>query len=425
MGLLVLYVGIGGVAKLSREAGLAWRLGVSQLTDAYSFLATVSTWMVSLWFSVAMVILVPVVARAKLSGNGAELIIFRRELGGVTILLAAVLSLVNYAGALFFIDYGSGFSASTNSLVIDMLPGMSFSVLLGVLVSIHSVWMLASSRHANTLLEAIPPLVFTGVVLVAKLVSPSVLVLATIAGIGIQLFVISRFSEYGGGWPALRFRAIYWKGMGDGLLAMVLGQVVMGLTTLVDQSYVSHLDEGSTTILNYASRYQVLVLAVIAMVVTRATLPVFSRISADDGGRSARMALIWAAGIFVVSGIGAAFIWVLFPLLISSVLGHGQFSEDNVSAVVEVARVGVWQTPFYASAMVLASYVSSTQRYHLLLVSGILALIVKLTGNYWLGHLYGLRGLVAATVMVYAFNFIYFLFLAVRHRRAARYCKDG
>lgn len=424
MGLLVLYVGIGGVAKLSREAALAWRLGVSQLTDAYSFLVTTSTWMVSLWFSVAMVILVPVIARAKLADNDAEYVIFRRELGGLTLASAAAFSIVNYAGILLFTAHGSGFSAHTNSLIIGMLPGMSVSVLLGVLVGIHSVWMLASSRHANTLMEAIPPFVFVGVVLMAESASPSVLVLATLAGIGIQLFVISRLSEYGGGWPTLRFRAIYWKGMGHGLLAMVLGQVVMGLTTLVDQSYASHLDEGSATILNYASRYQVIVLAVIAMVVTRATLPVFSRVSADDNSRSARMALGWAAGIFVVSGVSAAFMWWLFPLLVNSVLGHGQFSAANVSAVVEVARVGVWQTPFYASAMALTSYVSSVQRYHLLLVSGILALVVKVAGNHWLGHLYGLRGLVAATVLVYALNFVYFLALAVRHGRAARHLSN-
>jgi O-antigen/teichoic acid export membrane protein len=53
-------------------------------------------------------------------------------------------------------------------------------------------------------------------------------------------------------------------------------------------------------------------------------------------------------------------------------------------------------------------------------VSGILALVVKLAGNYFLSERYGIRGLAAATVLVYAVNCMYFVVIAIRYRRSAR-----
>jgi hypothetical protein len=149
-------------------------------------------------------------------------------------------------------------------------------------------WMMSGGGNANTLLEGVPSVAILAAVLLIGGIDS--MVWGTLVGVAVQLVCVA--------WPRIRSRDIRapafglsssaWGAFAHGFALVLVGQAIMGVTTLIDQFFAAGLGEGGISSLGYAARIVGLLIGIVAIPVTRATLPVFSRATVDDVRQSSR-----------------------------------------------------------------------------------------------------------------------------------------
>ena len=405
---------VGKIAGAAKEMAVAWRYGVSAEVDAYLFVFNLVSWPVALWFSVLMVVLVPLAARIR-QDTPADLPRFRSELLGVSLLLGAVLTALVYVGLPFVLRSSwAGLPPGTEAIAIGMTPALTLLVPLGVVVALFSAWILAAGRHTNTLLEGVPALVLLIAVLAFPGGGVAPLVWGTVAGVGLQLvslsFPLARRAEIEA--PSFERSSPQWPTFRQGFGIMLVGQALMSVLVIVDQFFAAHIGTGAIAMLGYANRILVLILGLGATAVTRGTLPVFSEAQAQGGGQLYRVALHWVRLLFVL-GVAAAVVgWLLAPWAVELLFERGAFTARDTSTVIPILRYGLAQLPFYFASLVLVSMVVSQRRYLVIAVIGALNLVTKIAANVASVPYFGVKGLMLATSVMLAMSCL-FLSIAV------------
>lgn len=412
--LLAVYVLLGALARAARDIIIAYRFGVSVEVDAYLFVFNLVNWPISVWLSVVTVVLVPLIAgTAYEQGQHPR---FDREVLGLTLVAGACVGIAAWLGLpLLFSASWTGLPVATAALGKEMSAGLAWMAPLGFVGSYFSVTILAQGRHTNTLLEGVPALVLVGALLMFSDNGTSVLIWGTVLGLGVQLVLLALAAPGGMAalLPSTRFASPLWRRFFHGLAIVIAGQLVMSFVTIVDQFFAARLDEGSITILNYSNRVLALLLGLGATVITRATLPVFARVSEGDPSGE-KLALQWSNALFL-AGLAIIFVgWLVAPSLIKLIFERGSFTSQNSFDVANVLRLSLIQIPFYFSALVIVSYLSSRKLYKWIFWSGVNGLIFKLGANLLLVSDYGLSGLVLASSVMYAANFCFFRFAVSR-----------
>lgn len=411
---VALFVLLGSVARAAREMAIAYRYGVSAEVDAYLFVFNLVSWPVGVWFSVLTVILVPLAARIR-QGESAELPCFRSELLGLALVLGLTLAFLGWLGLpLLLHSSWTGLSSTTVTIATQMVPTLALLAPLGVLTSLFSAWMMAAGRHANTLLESVPALVL----LLALLAFPGgevePLLWGTLVGFAFHLTSLAvplarrgeieapRLTRQSPQWPA------FWQGFG----IMLVGQALMSLTGIIDQFFAAHLGTGAIATLSYANRILALILGMGAMVVSRATLPIFSQAQAQGGAQLHRVAAHWACLLFVLGVVAMIVGWWLASWGVKLFFERGAFSADDTEVVAAVFRYGLPQLPFYFAGLVLVSLLVSQRKYHVISVIGALNLVVKIISNVLIVPYLGISGLMISTSIMLGISCL-FLSVAV------------
>ena len=406
-----LFVLLASLARAVREAAIAHRYGVGAEVDAYLFVFNLVNWPVGVWLSVLTVVLVPMAARLRRSAP-LDLPRLRSELLGLAILIGLALGLIAVIVLpLVLRSSWTGLSAATASLAAGMVPGLALLAPLGVLIGLFSAWTLASGRHVNSLLEGVPAVVLVAALLVLPGKGVATLLWGTVAGFAFHLAVLAlllaRRGELGSG-PSTVFTSPHWAAFWQGFGIMLAGQALMSLIVVVDQFFAAQLGVGSIALLGYANRIIALVLGLGALAVSRATLPVFARARPDNAQGTADLARQWSVALFALGGIAVLFGWWLAPWAVAALFERGAFTSGDTRSVAEVLRYGLLQVPFYFSALVLTSYLSSRSLYIWLFWSGLLGLSAKVLGNVLLIPAHGVAGIALATALAYAVNFAFF-----------------
>jgi len=418
---VALFVLLSSIARAAKEVAIAYRYGVSAEVDAYLFIFNLVSWPVSVWFSVLTVVLIPLAARIR-QGTSAELPKFRSELLGLTILVGLILTFISWAGLPWLLHSSwTGLSNTTATIAVNMVPALAWLALLGTIISLFSAWMLAAGRHANTLIESVPPLV----ILVALFAFPDSgiepLVWGTLAGFAFHLASLAMPLARQGEIETPRFtrQSPQWTPFWQGFSIMLAGQVLMSFIGIIDQFFAAHLGTGAIATLSYANRILALILGMGAMAVSRATLPVFSAIHAQAGEQLHRVATHWVRLLFALGVVTMLVSWWLAPWGVKLLFERGAFTAQDTVAVTRVLRFGLTQLPFYFAGLVFVSYLSSRGQYTSLFWSGMLGLFAKVLGNALFSTAYGLGGIALATAFTYATNFVFFWWLFQRTIRTA------
>lgn len=399
MAWVALFVLLGSFARAAREMAIAYRYGVSAEVDAYLFVFNLVSWPVSVWFSVLTVILVPLAARIR-QGESEELPRFRAELLGLAFMLGLTLALLGWLGLPQLLHSSwTGLSPATATIAIQMVPTLTLLAPLSVLTSLFSAWMLAAGRHANTLLESVPALVLLLALLVFSGGGVEPLVWGTLVGFTFHLaslFVLfvrrgeiemPRLTRHSPQWSE------FWRGFG----IMLVGQALMSLTSIVDQFFAAHLGTGAIATLNYANRILSLILGMGAMVVSRATLPVFSRAQAEGGRQLHSLSAYWTRLMFALGVVAMIVAWWLASWGVKLLFERGAFTAVDTEIVAEVFRYGLPQLPFYFASLVLVSLLVSQRKYYVITVIGALNLVVKISSNLLIVPYFGIGGLMIST----------------------------
>jgi len=400
---------IGKLASALKEMAVAYRYGVGPEVDAYQLLYTVISWPIGVWSSVLTAVLVPLAMRQH--DQQGHLARFRSELLGLAILagiaLAGLAWLVMHV--LFRLGH-SGLPARSASIAEAALPGLVLLLPLGMLAALQSAWMLAAGRHLNSLLECIPTLSITMLVMVMPGRGIQPLVWGTVAGAAFHLLSLVMLSARRGelGAPRIALASPHWTGFWQGFGIMLAGQALMSLTAVIDQFYAVGLGTGAIAKLGYANRVLSLMLSLGALAVSRATLPIFAQRQAQDGALVRAMARRWTGLLFALGVLAAAAGHAIAPWGVRLLFERGQFSAADTAAVAQVLRFGLPQMPFYFASMVLVSYALSQRRFGLVFCSGLIGCAGKIAGNMLLVPALGVNGIALGTMLVYASNALFF-----------------
>ena len=394
---------LGSVARAGREMAIAYRYGISAEVDAYLFVFNLINWPLAVWFSVLTVVLVPLAARIR-SQTPLELPAFRAELLGLTLMVGAI-----FAGSImWFLPWVLsspmfGLAPQVANRSLAMVAPMSSLAFFGALIGLFSVWTMAAGKHTNTLLESLPSICVLLAILLFPYDSTLPLVGGTVAGFAIQALALLLLLVYGNEMerPRIGMQSPHWTSFFQGFGIMLAGQVLMSVTTLIDQFFAGEMGAGNIATLNYANRILTLLTGVGAMAVSRATLPVFSRTRTLGGAHTANLARLWAFRLFLIGLLTMAAAWLAAPWIVKIFFERGAFKEENSLAVVNVFRVCVLQIPLYFASIVVTSYFSSQSAYKVLFWSGAVALTVKWAASALFTIHWGLNGLPLASAAMY------------------------
>ncbi len=405
---VALFVFLGKIAGAAKEMAIAYRYGVSEQVDAYLFLFNLVSWPISVWLSVVSFMLVPTAANLK-EYNPDELPRFRAELLGFALLLGINLALIFWFGLPFLLNSPwVGLSHTTVAIAIEIIPQVTALLPLGILVGLFSSWTLASGRHANTLLESVPALA----ILVAVLLVPDQgvwpLVWGTLIGFVAHVFSLGvplawrrdmelpRFTSRSPQWPH------FWKGFG----VLLIGSGLGSLNGVVDQFFAAQLDSGSITRISYANRIMALILGLGATAISRATLPIFSKIKSQNESELKRIAMFWMWLMLLLGILAMVISWWVAPWIVKLLFERGAFSASDSLIVTDLFRFGLAQVPFYFSALVLVTLLATNGKHKLMAISGASNLFVKAAANYYLLPIFGINAIILSSGVMYAVSLV-------------------
>lgn len=409
-----LYVLVGKLMGALKEMVVAWRYGVSEIVDGYLFVFNLVSWPVGVWFSVLMVVLLPLASRLRHVEAGA-LPRFRAEILGLTLMVGLGLSLLAWFGLPIVLRAEwVGLAPGVKKVALDSVLLLALLPLPGVLISLYSAWMLSREQHANTLFEGLPALGILLAVLLLPFEGVEPLLWGTMAGLAFHLATLFTVQARIGETELPRFgqTSLHWGGFWHGFGFMMAGQAIMSVTGIIDQFFAAGLGSGAISTLGYANRIMALILGLGATAVSRATLPVFSRIQSEVGTEATRYMMIrWSAMMFVSGLIVTVLCWLLAPLIVEILFQRGGFTIKDTHVVSEVFRFSLLQTPFYFALLVVSSLLASVKAYRSYLYWAIWFILMKmLTMILCLDH-FGLNAIPLSNSAGFAASFVLSVFV--------------
>lgn len=399
-----LFVLAGKLAGAAKEIAIAWRYGVGPSVDAYVFLYNVITWPVSVWLSVLTVVLVPLMVR---TGKAEPMLLrpFRGEALGMTLCAGAALGVLVLVGIgpLLATDW-AGLHGDALQQALVMAGPLTLTIPLGLVAALFSVWMMASGRYGNTLLEAVPALGLLAALLLPAGWITNPLVWGTVAGFAMQVLglalTLHRTGELAA--PAFSMRSPVWRGFWSSMGVLATGQFLSSLTLVVDQFFAAGLGAGALATLGYANRILALIQGMGALAIARSTLPVFSEARSQRGLDARAVAMRWAQLMFVGGLLAAVICAVAAPQIVGVLFQRGAFTADNTEAVARLFAYSLVQIPFYFASVVFASALGSAGWYASIALAGSVNLLSKLVCAWLLVQRYQLTGLVLSSAVMYA-----------------------
>lgn len=389
----------------AREMAIAWRYGVSSTVDAYQLSITITTWLPMLIVGVMTVVLVPRLVGLNRAGSDRRR--FLGELNGSVLLLGAAISALIWLGAPAAARLlASGVNPATVSLTASIARSIAPVAFCILACGYFSSRLQSRERFIYSVTEAAPAMAIAAFLLLPVGLNGAVpLIVGTLVGYALQLLILGRMVQHGDaplGRLSFLHRSEEWRSLYAALSLMVIAQLMITLTTPIDQAFAARLGEGAVATLGYATRLVTLLTALGSVVVGRALLPVLSNTVAEGSHKlGARQTLQWSAALGIAAAAGAAILWLAAPLMVRLLFQRGAFDATASAQVAHVLRFGLAQLPFYFAGMAMVQYYAATSRYRAILMITASALVLKLALNFALAPLLGVAGIALSTAAMY------------------------
>lgn len=306
---------------------------------------------------------------------------------------------------------------------------LAFRLLLPtlVLIGLTTTWsaiLNAGNRFATV---AVAPAItsFVTIALVAAYGATwgiEALIAAAVAGAALEAGVLA--------W-ALARRGIplvpRWRGMNDDLrqvigqyLPMLAGAFLMGSTAVVSQSMASMLPPGSVSVLGYANKLPALLLGVMALAVSTAVLPPFSRMVAAGDWRGLRHTLGTYVRLLLAVTVPLVVLLIAFsqPIVVLF-FQRGAFTPADSEAVAWTQAMLLIQIPFAVVGTLLVRLISALRANRLLMWGSLLNLVLNVALTYVLMQRFGVVGIALATSLMFVGSVVFLSIAANRLLRQA------
>lgn len=387
----------------AKEVLVANRYGTSPILDGYLFAFNLSQWPSSVFASVTGIIIIPYLVKIQ-KDKPAE----------ADKLRTALLSLAFFVGIATSVLYGAimwcilgqinlDLSEQSKSAISTALPFIAPGIALTFVSSMFSNWLMSQRRHTNSILEAVP----AAFLAVSLLIWPIAkgqgwpvypLAIGTLLGFGLQTLLLIKASGRGFGFVRLGDMRRHWLALRSPLGIMMLAQVIMTSTDLLNQFLAVRMGEGVLASYSYAERLMVLLLGLTAAVVSRSMLPVLSGI--DNLRTSLDLAFTWARRLAFLGTIITLMLIFVSEFLVYFIFQRGAFTEKDTNDVAKILSILGFQIPFYLPSIVLVQWLSASRNTSWLLLAAIGGLIAKILGIFIWFDL-GAVGLSLSTTLMY------------------------
>ena len=317
---------------------------------------------------------------------------------------------------------GSGFGPEKLALTRTL-----FFVSLGLLsvTGLSMLWRAMLNARECFALTALAPIMNPVIILIAIVASSGsrriyALALGTVFG-AVGELAIAGYGLWRRGIPIIP----RWYGL-TGPVRQVLGQaapvaagaVLMGSTTLVDQSMAAMLGSGSVAALNYANKLTPLLLSIGVSSLATAVLPSFSRLSANQDWAGLRHVLNTYTKLIALVTVPLTVVLIIFSEpLIATFFQGGAFTAQDAHLVARVQSLLFLQLPFYAIGILYVTAISSLRRNQILMWGTTIAISVNILLNLLFMRILGLPGIALSTSGVYLVTFFYLRFMLMRTLR--------
>ena len=206
-------------------------------------------------------------------------------------------------------------------------------------------------------------------------------------------------------------------------LPMVGGAFLLSGAWLIDQAMAASLTAGSVASLNYANRFVSLILHVAAGTVGTVMFPFFASLAANRKWTELRRILMTCAGwtLFATVTLSVSLLFVS-ETLVGLTLERGRFASTDTEQVGRIQSIYGLQIPFQVCGILFVRVISSMRANHVLMIGAVFSLIINVVLNYLFMRIWGVVGIAASTVVVYAVSAIFLT--AVAWRMLARRISD-
>ncbi len=404
---LTIAVKAAGAAKVIVSGHL---FGVGDHLDAYLIAFTIPSFLGDVFAGALNPVLIPAFIQSyERESESAALSLYANTLylSLVTFSAAAVL-LVLCASPILKI-LASGFSPPKLALAKDLLTYMAAILPLSALSVIWRSMLNAYYRFALAAAAPIAtPLVTIAVVIgAASRAGISALALGTTLGSLVEVTVLALWIRrlrmpLFPRWKQDRGRV---RDLFRQYRPVIVTNMVLGGSTMVDQVMATMLGSGSVSILNFGTRVPGVLLAIGPMALSTALFPRLSRISArrqwSDLRRLLRTYLLLSATLTIPVSIALA--WFSEPL-VRVVFERGAFTAADTHSVAAVQAFSLLQLPLAVMLALLVRTVASLRLNGLLIKTAGITIVMNAGFNYVLMRRIGVAGIALSTTIVQALS---------------------
>jgi putative peptidoglycan lipid II flippase len=300
-----------------------------------------------------------------------------------------------------------GFSAEKKALASNLMRQlMPFLLCYGMSFQL-GIWLRADKNFA---LPAAAPMIIPITILIAMFAGASIdhLVLGTVWGSLIQVavlgFAATRNLPTESRWrkQVLTLREPKLTKAFQDALPYLLAGMVYSSATVIDQAMAAAaLPAGAVSVLSYSDKLVGILLALTAMPAGEVLFPYFADTVARQDWAGLRSQLKRA--VFMVGGFSIPATLVLFvlaPLVVSTLFERGAFTSEDTSRVASVLRIAIFQVPFYILGTLCSRVVVSLQATRFILIMSVFSMLANAGLNWLLMRSLGAPGIALSTVLV-------------------------
>ncbi len=417
IGLLTFIVKLTGVSK---ELVVAWRFGTGNVLDAFLIALLIPNFLVNIVTGSFNAAFIPtyIRTREKKGREEAGRLLSSAIIWSLGILGVATLVIV-LAAPFFLPIIGSAFNPEKLALTHRLLILVSPIIVLSGIVTIWGAVLNSEERFALTsVLPILIPLVTISLLVLRPSWGIYSMVLGLVSALILQLFFLSLILKKRG--VALKLK---WYGMSEDLkcvirqcLPMAIGVILMGSTTVVDQTMAAMLPAGSVAALNYGNRIIAFPMGLICIALGTAVIPYFSKMTAQNDWTNIKRTLKRYLGLIILASIPIVLIFAVFSdAIVKVIFERGSFSASDTQIVGKVQFYYAFQIPFYVAGILGVRLISSMRKNQVLMwISGV-NLVTNIVFNYLFMQWLGVAGIALSTSVVYFISFtLIFIYLNKR-----------
>lgn len=416
---ILVFVLIGRCAGALKEIAIANFYGVSPIVDSFQLTFNLMTWVPGTLVSVLGIVLVPLLVHVRMLEDD-ERVLFLAELNTAVVATGCAISALLYLAWPYVLHvFATNLSAESVQFSMQFSKGLAPLAVEIFLIAQFSARLQAQEKHVNSMLECVPAAtLLIAIVLFHKGHAVHSLMLGTLAGFGLQalcLYGAVRLNDDIGAPFKFGFESRHWPDLLRSIGLFSIGQIVLCLAIPLDQFFAVKLGPGGVATLGYTNRILALILAVGALAIGRAILPVLTDVmQTRSQERAIGIALKWCAVMFI-AGLAVVMLgWLGASLLVEILFQRGAFTAHNTQMVAAALRPGLLQVPFNFGMIVLMQMFSSLKRYRIMSVIAAFGFVTKVIASFFLVRLLGVEGILLATSIMYVSIFSAYLFVAHR-----------